>query len=462
MIIKDSKKIKESHFTSFLKIYFVLSVLIIFLFAIFFFNTGVWKNNKKDILHRIHLNGINNYSKILEIGFLSIKSFFISTEEINLDIDYEDYLELERDRKSIVENSKSGMRERNHQFKEIPLQVSIENIKADGRVRLKGDRITHFEKDKSSFKITLADEDKIFGIKKFSLMKPRARNYIHEWLFHELASEEDLIKLIYKFVNLRINGNSMGLYVFEENFDKVLIERNNRRNGPIFSLTEGYTKLASSSKFEVYNKNYWSRPENRNLPQAAENKIKNFYQGILRADEVFDLKKWFWLFAVADLTYTHHGLSPVNVKFYFNPLSGLIEPIPYDGHRFQPNFDKNLINFNEQTTFDIAQKCIKFDCKKIGKEIDSEMEMERFLQRFFFDKNDNIIEENYKLYRQSILKISSQEFQNSFFNNKRLREIKEINSKIYGDYFLIDTPIYAKYGPGFYYYFSSIKSNFFL
>ena len=85
-------------------------------------------------------------------------------------------------------------------------------------------------------------------------MKPRARNYIHEWLFHELASEEDLIKLIYKFVNLRINGNSMGLYVFEENFDKVLIERNKRRNGPIFSLTEGYTKLASSSKFEVYNK----------------------------------------------------------------------------------------------------------------------------------------------------------------------------------------------------------------
>ena len=121
-----------------------------------------------------------------------------------------------------------------------------------------------------------------------------------------------------------------------------------------------------------------------------------------------------------------------------------------------------MINFNEQTTFDIAQKCIKFDCKKIGKEIDSEMEMERFLQRFFFDKNDNIIEENYKLYRQSILKISSQEFQNSF-NNKRMREIKEINSKIYGDYFLIDTPIYAKYGPGFYYFsFKDLshRSNF--
>ena len=127
-----------------------------------------------------------------------------------MDIDYEDYLELERDRKSIVENSKSGMRERNHQFKEIPLQVTTENIKADGRVRLKGDRITHFEKDKSSFKITLADEDKIFGIKKFSLMKPRARNYIHEWLFHNWQVK-DLIKLIN--FKLKINGN-LWVYMF--------------------------------------------------------------------------------------------------------------------------------------------------------------------------------------------------------------------------------------------------------
>ena len=66
------------------------------------------------------------------------------------------------------------------------------------------------------------------------------------------------------------------------------------------------------------------------------------------------------------LTYTHHGLSPVNVKFYLT-LSGLIEPIPYDGHRFQPNFDKNLINFNEQTTFDIAQNVLSLTVRKLLK-----------------------------------------------------------------------------------------------
>ena len=57
-------------------------------------------------------------------------------------------------------------------------------------------------------------------MKKFSFIKPRLRNYIHEWLFHELASEKNLIKLNYEFVYLSINGSKQGLYVLEENFGK--------------------------------------------------------------------------------------------------------------------------------------------------------------------------------------------------------------------------------------------------
>ena len=48
----------------------------------------------------------------------------------------------------------------------VKTKILYEGNKLDSDIRLKGDRITHFEKDKSSFKITLADEDKIFGIKK--------------------------------------------------------------------------------------------------------------------------------------------------------------------------------------------------------------------------------------------------------------------------------------------------------
>ena len=77
-------------------------------------------------------------------------------------------------------------------------------------------------------------------LKNFQLQKPRARNYIYEWIFHELNSEiEDSISLKYEFFNLYINGENYGLYVLEESFSHILIERSKKRNGPIFSLKEG-------------------------------------------------------------------------------------------------------------------------------------------------------------------------------------------------------------------------------
>ena len=47
-----------------------------------------------------------------------------------------------------------------------------------------------------------------------------------------------LFKLTYKFINLSVNGEDLGLFVLEEGFGKELIEKNNRRNGPIFGLNE--------------------------------------------------------------------------------------------------------------------------------------------------------------------------------------------------------------------------------
>ena len=40
----------------------------------------------------------------------------------------------------------------------------------------------------------------------FSLIKPRARNYTYEWIFHKLLEENNLINLKYIFMKLKING----------------------------------------------------------------------------------------------------------------------------------------------------------------------------------------------------------------------------------------------------------------
>ena len=133
-----------------------------------------------------------------------------------------------------------------------------------------------------------------------------------------------------------------------------MVERNHRRNGPIFSLYEEYDSNIFLSKFELYNKNFWNRDENIKLASYARNKLKGFLEQKFNLDETFDVEKWAFLFALADLTYTYHGLNPANVKFYYNPVSGLFEPIPYDGHRFVGEHKKD---FEHSNTYELAKTC---------------------------------------------------------------------------------------------------------
>ena len=57
-------------------------------------------------------------------------------------------------------------------------------------------------------------------------------------MFHKLLESNNLISLKYFFINLKLNDTDQGIYAVEEGFSKELIERNKRRNGPIFGIDE--------------------------------------------------------------------------------------------------------------------------------------------------------------------------------------------------------------------------------
>ena len=136
---------------------------------------------------------------------------------------------------------------------------------------------------------------------------------------------------------------------------------------------------------ELYNKNFWNRDENIKLSNYARNKLRGFLQKEFSLKDTFDLEKWASLFAVADLTYTHHGLNPQNVKFYYNPISGLFEPIAYDGHRFLRNYNKNLVSFSHSNTYEIASVCLDKELCEQPQAYNS-----KWLFYFFYDRNDDL------------------------------------------------------------------------
>jgi len=435
------KRIKSKKFIEkFYRAYFFISVIVVFLITLVFFNLSFWTNYKEEFFKRIYLNGISNYKYLPNIFGLVAKNLFTKIEDFNLEINQRNIIIIENNRKQKLDNP-------SQRFVSAEGYIDLNGEKIRANIRLKGDRQAHYEdKEKSSYKLNLKKDFAYKGLTSFSIQKPRIRNYIHEWIFHKMAKEVNLVSLEYKFVNFKINGEDKGLFVIEEGFSNTLIEKNNRRVGPIFGLNEEFEmNNFFSAKFDPYQLKFWTRPDNKDLFLIAKEKLTAFQNKNLDLIEIMDIKKWSDYFVLCDLLFTHHGLLPKSVKFYYNPISGLFEPIPFDGHKipaydYNPRIEKF---FDNSSTFDLAQK----------KNFNSEDEkiFSEWLKLFFFKKDGDINQIFYLSYKDSLNKIANEKFINNFLK-KNKSFIDKINSKIYLDDFQFDYDTKRKKGLGIYYF----------
>lgn len=442
--LKNKKNFKYSEI--FFKFYFFLTVSLVFLITILFFNTGIWENFKKKYEERIYLNGIYNYKFLPKIIGYKLNNFFVNQKKIYIDIDQKNILKLEKNRQEIL-NLISEHPGRSFKylfpFVEANATITFDNRKYKTNIRLKGDRSIHFrDKETSSYKFNLKNNLTLNTANIFALQKPRIRNYLHEWVFHEFLSLGGLITIQYDFFDVYINGKYYGYYAFEENFGKILIEKNKRRYGPIFSLFEEFELEDDKKiKFEVYDKKYWNKQENINLLKVANSKLKSFINNEMNLDQVFDLEKWAWFFAVTDMGYTYHGALTKSVKFYYNPVIGKFEPIGYDGHRLVPNFYKS-----HQTKYFPDLNDIIFNKNKNNRSFAPSVE-----SAFFYDKDNKVNYEFYDLYLNALKKITSKKFLNKFFNDRK-KFINKYSSGIYNDNYVYDYNSDRQSGIGIYYF----------
>jgi hypothetical protein len=422
MILKKEKKNKENkkyNLNKFLLVYFLTTliagiIIVIFIYQSLFFNRLKWQ-----ALDSFSKAGRYEYLYLPRIAFKALKSNFSSLEKINLEINFENTLVLENIRDKAIKDGSLPSSDLNTK---VNFKLIFNNEKYSGKIRLKGDRDVHYiNKEKSSYKIELKKDDYILGVSKFALQKPIIRNYIHEWILHEMAKDFDLIKIKYEFLELSINGEDKGLYVLEEGFGKDLIERNKRRNGPIFGLDEELSIKTDNPVFEIYNKKYWAKDENKVLVETSSQKLRQFFNGDAALEDVFDVKKWASYFAIVDMTSTYHGAQLQSVKLYYNPINGLFEPIPFDGHREKPNYHKNNLDYDDSIMVDILKNPSKEELKKFS-----------WIKKIFYKKNGKLNRSFYNMYIENLDIISSKYYIEKFLD-KNLKEIEKINSHIYSD-----------------------------
>lgn len=297
------------------------------------------------------------------IGFISSNNSAVSLEKIDIDINFKNYQKLAFKRKQSLER---GMLFTSPDDS-VPAKIRYKNKTMKASIRLKGDLQGHWEdKEKWSFRIKLKGDNRLFGLKRFSIQHPRTRHYLHEWIYHKILKREGVLGLRYQFIDVVINGKNMGVYALEEHFDKFLIENNRHREGPIFKFDEEYLwkdRLLNEYSQETDLQSFYtlnvdafksntilSDPQQFKMFMTGYNKLEAFRRGELTTSQVFDVSKLARYFAIADLTGARHGAAWHNIRFYYNPITALLEPIGFDsGGGYRISY---LLGFLRSDVFD--------------------------------------------------------------------------------------------------------------
>ncbi len=341
------------------------------------------------------------------------KSFSANPESIILDIKQKDILRLAHKRDEAMS---AGTLYYSSEEDWVPAKFTHKDKTLKVKIRLKGTRASHWEDEEVwSYKVKMKKTDTFMGMRRFALQGPHNRNYLNEWIYQKLFGYLGVISLRYDFVEVTVNGKKMPVYAVEENFDKRLIENNQRREGPIFRAK--MIPFLTDEPIDVYGMSKYKEDASAlKLIHSVESLMEAFRLGTRPTSEVFDIEMLAKALAGMDLGGSFHSVNYSNIRFYYNPITGRVEPIPYDNQHIQPLESTQLLGeghwISPETYRDIGGKVY----------IDG---TERGMHWLFLLFQDQVF---YKKYIEALEMISKKEYLDGFFNSIQEEQEEKLNT----------------------------------
>lgn len=219
------------------------------------------------------------------------------------------------------------------------------------KARLKGDWADHLRGKKWSFRVEMKPGYAWRRMVVFSIHTPIARSHLDEWMYHKILDKEGVLSPRYDFMVLKVNGQSRGVYAYEEHFRKQLPEFKKRREGPIVKLSEtafweagqvnfreridikGRMPLADSPAILPFGEKRTAGDSVlRKQFEQAQTLMYQFVHSQRPIDEIFNIDKLAKYIAIVDLTQAYHGFIWHNQRWYYDPVSSKLEPVAFDGY----------------------------------------------------------------------------------------------------------------------------------
>ena len=240
----------------------------------------------------------------------------------------------------------------------VTATVRLNDAAVPVRMRLIAGPANHLGDDeKWGFEVRTRNNQQLLGFQRFYLTDPAVNNWLNQWAFARALEREGILAARYQFVHLIFNGDDRGIYALQEGFADELLTNQERPAGVIVEFdadllwesiahfqgdaqaacTDPIANLSAADfqYFEVDTFRDAAIADDPTLSAQADNAIgllRALQAGRLRPSEVFDSAQYGRFLALVDLWGATQGTSLVNLRYYYNPTSGLLEPIGFNAN----------------------------------------------------------------------------------------------------------------------------------
>lgn len=196
--------------------------------------------------------------------------------EIKLFIKFDELQKIYADRERALKNGA------NINPQEVRCKISSGDEIYKCKVKLKGDLNDHWRaRDRISFKIKVVGGN-ILGMKRFSLQKPRARQFPYDQVFHSLVTKNGGFSSdLQNFIKLKVNGENWGVMNLEPEIDSRFLEMKGLKRLGVYRISN-QDEWYFQSKHGNFDGYYPSDPT-INLRIKGSDKILNENLDYLRA-----------------------------------------------------------------------------------------------------------------------------------------------------------------------------------
>jgi hypothetical protein len=198
------------------------------------------------------------------------------------------------------------------------------------------------------------------GKRHINLIIPQDRQYILAYFINSLMREAGLVVPRDQFVILRINGVLQGLYYEVEHFDKPLLAAHRKPETTIFAQDdrvmhfEKYTNFGipttTDARFDIGSMRRLVDRDGQLAMHAMQvlidHSVNPTAENFRRVREVLDWEKYLRFRNMTTLCNTNHvRFGSDNLRFYYDPSRGLLEPVPWDVHLTRLPKEPGTIDF---------------------------------------------------------------------------------------------------------------------